>query len=432
MKLIQLYVPPDQGTVFDTLDEREIDYLRIATKEREGDLVLFPLPGEGVDEVLEDIMNLGLSDDAYTVVSDADTVTSEHFEKLRERYAEEAQDERVASEQLRDRAEELNPSWLTFIGTALLSAVVVAAGLLRNSAAAVAGAMVIAPYFGTALSISVGAVSLDRYLFANGIKHQIGGLAVSIVAAAAVGILARRLAFVSSDLLFTDIGQVSIFLTPTALSIFIAIAAGAAGALTFATAADVTLSGVAIAAAIIPSAGTVGLGIAWGDLVVVAGAGTLLVVNVLCVNAAAIITLLVLGNFPSKFTFEREFDHGAWRLAVAAVTGIILLGAVGGAVFATAQFVAYDREVHAAVNDVTDQPAYDAVDVLKVRVAFGSVRLMPSRRSVTIRLLRPSHERYPNLPAVIERAVQDRTGRNVNVHVRYVTTVVPERQHASN
>lgn len=151
MKLVELFVPSDRE---DVLDDRNVDYVRVpTTDERTGTLVHFPLPEEGVDEILTDPRNLGIPDDCYTVVAGADTVTSEHFERLRERYAEQEQDESVPSEELRDRAAELNPSWGTFTGTALLSAVVVAAGLLRNSAAAVAGAMVIAPYFGTALSV---------------------------------------------------------------------------------------------------------------------------------------------------------------------------------------------------------------------------------------------------------------------------------------
>lgn len=427
MKVIQLYVPPDRTAVFDALDEKDVDYVRVAAEDRGGDLVLFPLPGEGVEDVLEALSDLGLADDHFTVVSNADSATSEHFEELRERYAEEEQDERVPAEQLRDRAEELNPSWLSFVGTALLSAVVVAAGLLRNSAAAVAGAMVIAPYFGTALSVSVGAVSFDRYLFANGVKHQVGGLVVSIAAAAGTGVLARRLDFVPSDLLFTDIGQVSIFLTPTALSVLVAVAAGAAGAFTFATATDVTLSGVAIAAAIVPSAGAVGLGVAWRDPVVVAGAASLLVINVVCVNASAVVTLLALGNRPSAFAFDRTFDHATWRLAVGAVAGVVLLAAVGGAFASTAQHVEYDQDVNAGVDAVANRQAYAAVEVLEVRTTFVGARFTPGDHSVTVRLVRPPGERYPELPAALEQAIEARTGRDVTVHVRYVTSTTPEQ-----
>lgn len=428
MKLLQLYVPEDRDAVFEELTDLDIDYMRLDAENRGGSLVTFPLPEEGVDDVLERLAELGLGDKDYTVIAEADAVTSRHFEDLRKRYTEEEEDERVSSEQLRDRAEERNPSWGTFLATAFLSAVIVAGGLLRNSAAAVAGAMVIAPYFGTTLSVSVGAVSLDRYLFVDGIKHQAVGLLVSIGAAAAVGWVARQFALVPPSLQFTDIGQVSIFLTPTALSIFVAVAAGTAGALTFATATQGALSGAAIAAAIIPSAGAIGLGIAWGDPVVVAGAGALLVVNVISINAAAIATLLLLGNFPSKFSFDRDADDRAGRLAVGVVVVAVLLAATGGAVLATTEHVAYDRQVNDAVADVTDRPAYEGVTVQGVQTSFAGARFLPSRRAVTVQLERPAGERYPDLPADIEAALRERTGHPVTVHVQYVTNRPSDRR----
>ncbi|MFB6135695.1 MAG: DUF389 domain-containing protein [Halobacteriaceae archaeon] len=424
MKLIQLHVPPDRESAFDALDERDVDYVRFDADDREGTVVHFPLPGEGVDEVLGD-----LDVDSYTVVADADRVTSDHFEELRERYAETEQDESVTAEQLRDRAEELNPSWLTFLGTALLSAVVVAAGLLRNSAAAVAGAMVIAPYFGTALSVSVGLVSADRYLFANGIKHQVVGLLASVGSAAVVGVAARRLGFVPVDLLVTDIGQVSIFLTPTPLSLTIAVAAGAAGALTFATAADVTLSGVAIAAAIVPSAGTVGLGLAWHDPAMVAGAATLLAMNVVCINAAAVVVLVALGYTPGVFEFERSRRRSRARVAAAVVAGAVLLAVAAGGVVAAAEHARYDRRVTRAVGETVADPAYGAASVASVRVGYDGPSLLPSSRRVVVTVV--AERRHEGLAGDIRRRVEERTGEPVDVRVRYRTYGAPAERSSN-
>lgn len=421
MQLVQLYLPDDRSDVLETLDDEGVDYLLSDADDRDGRIVYFPLPDEGVDEVLEGLRDVGLPDDAYTVVVDAETVTTPDFELLREEYAETEEDESLASEQLRDQAEDMNPSWLTFASTAVLSAVVVAAGLLRNSAAAVAGAMVIAPYFGTALSVSVGVVSADRYLFLDGVKHQVVGIGLSVASAAGVGWLARTFALVPPDLSLVTVDQVSIFLTPTLLSLLVATAAGAAGALAFATSTSVTLSGVAIAAAIIPSAGVVGLGVAWHDPRLAAGALSLLLLNVLCVNAAAALLLAALGNHPGEFDFDRVTDIPTRRVLTGVAAALLLSAAVVAAAGATATHVDFRRTATDAVSDTLSREAYDDLAVAHTRVEFVGGVFLPGEAFVGVTVVADDTATYPRLASTLERAVERRTGREVSVRVRYVT-----------
>ena len=99
-------------TAQDILDEEGIDYV-VHEESSSRDIaavVTFPLPTNAVEPVLESFRKVGLSDDTYTVITEASTVLSRDFEALEERYAEEENEDRIAREELTAKAEALAPS----------------------------------------------------------------------------------------------------------------------------------------------------------------------------------------------------------------------------------------------------------------------------------------------------------------------------------
>lgn len=422
MRLIQVLVPDELlDTVLQVLDERDIDYVLTDEEghEEASTLAQFPLPEEAVQDVLDALRDAGLDPERYNVVAHADSATTEHLDELREQYTE-GSEESLAFPELRERAKDLSPSPRTFVAMAVFSTVVATGGLLRDSAAALAGAMVIAPFFGTALSVGAGVACSDRHLLRTGVGYQLGGAGLVVATAAVIGWLSRALALLPAGIRVTSIDQVSIFLTPSALSVGIALAAGAAGALAVSTSLAVPLSGVAVAAAVVPSAAVVGVGLAWALPSVVAGALLQVGVNVLGVNVAAVTTLLALGYRPDLSTVDPFADASRRRRALVAAAAALLAVATAVALAGTAVHVDYERTVNREVTEVLSAERYGSLTVESVSAQYGGPLVDPSSPSVTVVVHRPAGERYPALPDRLERQVERATGRDVALQVRYL------------
>lgn len=158
---------------------------------------------------------------------------------------------------------------ITYLAFAVASAVVAASGLLLDSAV-VGGAMVIAPFGGSTLSASVGAVVDAREMVVDSATSQLGGRLVAYVGGVATSVFLRRSGFVPATLEVGRIGQGAVFATPNLLTLAIVLSVGLAGALAHATDLPVSIAGVAVPAAIVPAGATVGVGTAWGDPATVA------------------------------------------------------------------------------------------------------------------------------------------------------------------
>ena len=186
MRLVQVTIPAGKReTVLDVLDEEGIDYVLTDETSRPEPtaVVSFPLPTGAVEEVLDRLREVGIDDRTYTVILDAETVVSRNFEQLRERYAEEEKSEDcIAREEIHARAEELAPAVPVYVVMTVVSAVIATAGLLLDSPAVVVGSMMIAPLIGPAMAAAVGSVVDDQELFRRGVKLQLLGLSVAVLA----------------------------------------------------------------------------------------------------------------------------------------------------------------------------------------------------------------------------------------------------------
>ena len=260
MRLIQVRASAaDLEDVRSVLEDRGVRY--VLTEEQSADgpamLVQFPLPPEAVDEVFEALDDIGVDRDGYAVVARAETATPDQS------VAAERHDDRISHEELRSRAVGMSPGPVTYYAMTVLSAVVATAGLLLDSPAIVVGSMVIAPQVGSALTASVGTALNDRALVVDGLRDQALGLGVAVAGAAAFGLLVRHGGVVPGQLRVTTVQQIAQRISPGFLSMVVGVCAGGAGAIGLATALPVSLVGVMIAAALIPAAAAVGVGIAW-------------------------------------------------------------------------------------------------------------------------------------------------------------------------
>jgi uncharacterized hydrophobic protein (TIGR00271 family) len=185
----------------------------------------------------------------------------------------------------------------------VLSCIIATLGLLLNSGAVVIGAMLVAPLMSPILAFSLGMVVGDVRLIRLSIEAVFKGVALAIIIAVFIGVFSPL-----KDL--TD--EIMARTQPTLLDLVVALASGMAGAYALAH-KDVSaaLPGVAIAAALMPPLGVVGLGLSLGDAQVTGGAFLLFVTNIASISLAGAIVFVLLGIRPK--TWRPETQQQIWR-----------------------------------------------------------------------------------------------------------------------
>lgn len=416
MRLIHIRVTDDElAAVRSVLEDRDISYVQTAEESADGTafLLQFPLPPEAVDEVLAEMEDAGLDTDRYTVVGTAETARPDQSNSAR------THDDRISHDELRGRARGMNPGRRTYYAMTILSAIVAAAGLLLDSPAIVVGSMVIAPQVGSALIASVGTTLSDRDLIVEGVRDQLLGLAVAVASAAVFGLFIRHSGFVPARLRVTTVQQIAQRISPGFLSLAVGLCAGAAGAFGLATALPVSLVGVMIAAALIPAAAAVGVGIAWGLPAVALGAGILLLVNVTSINLTGFLVLWWLGFRPVGWEADRPPAEAVRAHAPTVVAVLLLLVAFAGAGTVTARQMQVETAVNAAVTETLSDDAYAELRLLSVQSRFGGVSVYRLDREVSVAVSRPADRRYPTLAADLERTIGRALSEEVTVTVTF-------------
>lgn len=177
----------------------------------------------------------------------------------------------------------------TYLILTALSAIVAALGLNMDSVAVVIGAMVIAPLLGPQLSLSFGIALGARDMALK-----------SILTASTGTFLAIALSFAIAQIIEVDM-QSQELLSRTTVNIegiVLALASGAAAALSLLSGLSTTLVGVMVAVALLPPAAVCGLMLGIGLYEQSFGALMLLTANIICVNLSAQVVFLSRGVGP--------------------------------------------------------------------------------------------------------------------------------------
>ncbi|WP_336024268.1 TIGR00341 family protein [Halobellus salinisoli] len=432
MRLVQVKVPSGKReAVLDVLDDEGVDYAVTDESSGRNDdaVVTFPLPIAAVEPILDELRGVGIERDSYTVVVQAETVVSEQFEALEERYEVEEEEtgngDRIAREELVARADEMAPTVRPYVLMTAVSAIVATAGLLLDSPAVVVGSMVIAPLIGPAMAASVGTVVDDSEMALRGVKLQALGAVLAVGAAALFAILVRvtNVVPLTAEEVFA-IGEVRERLAPDVLSLVIALGAGAAGAVSLASGVSSALVGVMIAAALVPPTAVVGIGIAWGEPQSVIGSAVLVLVNILAINLVALVVLWRMGYRP-KLWFREDEARSATikRIAALAVVLLLLTSLLGAFTYSSYRTADFESDTTAAIESELPPEA----TLLNLDVTYEGFPLQTPRTVVVTVGYPPS----ASPPPVAER-IRDRVSAlapeplgpfdetDVDVEIRYV------------
>lgn len=417
MRLVRLLVTEeDREDVLEVLQNKDVDYIVTAGSEEApgSSLVEFPVPTDGLGDVLDATRGVGL-DDEYVIILNAENASTPHTEELQDRYATDYDPLRLP--ELRSKARDLSQDPMSYAAMIFLSAVIAAAGLLIDSPAIVVGAMVIAPLVGPVLTATVGAVMGDRAMLINSVLIQALGLVAGVAGAVAFSVGVKITGLIPSMFDVATVELIALRMSPSVFAVIVGLAAGAAAAFGLTTKGSGSLIGVMIAAALIPAAATVGIALAWAEYLLAFGSALLLVSTMAAINLGMYAVLWVLyWNSESDDTLltDRTPTHAAFATAALIV---LAAGISGVAVYQQAMF---QHTVAEDVENVLDDPTYDELGVVSIRTQYRGTALISTPTSVTVTLSAPSSS-SPALANQLEQRIKATTGNNVRVNVRFRT-----------
>lgn len=199
-----------------------------------------------------------------------------------------------------------------------LSTVVAAIGLLKNNVAVIIGAMVIAPLLGPNVALALSTNLADSKLGMNALKTLLSGIAMVLFLSIIMGY------FLDAD---PDVREIALRTQANLSDIILALASGCAGVLAFTTGISSAVIGVMVAVALLPPLTVCGLLAGSGHFAEASSAFLLFLTNVICINLAGVITLLIQGVSP-RVWWEADRAKKATRKALA-IWSIILVALAG-------------------------------------------------------------------------------------------------------
>ncbi len=281
----------------------------------------------------------------------------------------------------------------------VLSGIIATLGLLLDSAAVVIGAMLVAPLMSPIMGFSLGMVLGDVRLIRLSVEAVFKGVALAVVIAVFTGLFSP----------FKELtGEIMARTQPTLLDLVVALASGMAGAYALARKeVGAALPGVAIAAALMPPLGVVGLGLSLGEPQVVGGAFLLFVTNIAAISLAGVLVFMVLGVRPQTWRPEtrRRIRRGLAGFAFLLLVIAIPLGVImGGIVRDTAR----QRSIQEVLQEEMAANGRELVDV---------EHRTERERLVVVATVRSVDRLEASLVDSIAEALRERLNRPVTLEV---------------
>jgi len=323
-KIIQIAAPPDRLAAITAIAvEAETNDVQVAPALEDGRTIVTIVVGDIDRQALLDRFEaaLGKSENWRIVMLPADTAIDRSASEMKpagkpreEAEAEQKEEQaRASREELRNLVTAGIRTDADFILLVILSTIVASVGLEQDSIAILIGAMVIAPLLGPNVAFAFGAAIGDYPLMLSAMRSNATGIVLSVFIAAALALVVPPNIDSHELIARTSLDYAAIAL---------ALASGAAAALSITTGLSSMLVGVMVAVALLPPAVTVGIMAAAGRSDLAFGAAMLLVANIACVNLAAQVVFLTKGVRPRTWN-ERHSARRAVAVNLTAWIGLI-------------------------------------------------------------------------------------------------------------
>lgn len=281
-----------------------------------------------------------------------------------------------------------------------LSAIIATFGLLQDSSAVIIGAMLVAPLFTPILAFSLAIVQSDVRLLSLALESAIKGIALAIGLSILITAISPLRVMTTEILARTN---------PNLFDLAVALASGAAGAYAVARKDVATaLPGVAIAAALVPPLGVVGIGLAMGEARIAGGGVLLFITNLIAITLAGSVTLLLLGFRPSP---RAKREGHLQRGMVASLLLLIAISIPLASVFIDSVEISRIRQVvGATVRQELEVEAGYTLEALEIELADS--------RAVDVSItIHASHELKLNLLDELQSQLEDALDRPISLQV---------------
>ena len=280
----------------------------------------------------------------------------------------------------------------------VLSVIIATLGVLADSTAVVIGAMLVAPLMTPIMAVSAAIVNGWARRLMTAFATVLGGVVVAIGVAWIISVWAPQLVPLASN------AQITSRTSPTLIDLMIAMAAGAAGA--YATVdkrVSSSITGVAIAVALVPPLGVVGVTLhatAWGDAW---GAFLLFLTNLVSIILVASIVFFVTGLAPFREIREnqRKMRTVIATVVLAAIVIMVPLAFTSNGIISSATRQSEARSTVEEWLDGTD------IDVDRVTVSGDLVDV------------EMSGEGTPPSVSDLEASLEESLGADVSVTVEF-------------
>lgn len=240
-----------------------------------------------------------------------------HLPKPKEKEEEKEKKATAARESIYEKVEKSAHINTDFIILVTLSTVVATIGLIENNVAIVIGAMVIAPLLGPNIAFSLATALGDTKLMFASVKSMLLGVGIAVLLPYLIAHVVH-ISLVSHEVLMrTHVGFDSVIL---------ALASGAAAALSITTGLSSVLVGVMVAVALLPPATVFGLMLGDGRFELAFNAGILLAINIVSINLSSKIIFIFKGITPRTWFEKEKAKHAMkWYITTWVITLIVLM-----------------------------------------------------------------------------------------------------------
>ncbi|MET0789335.1 MAG: DUF389 domain-containing protein [Cellulomonas sp.] len=270
-----------------------------------GDVVLADVAREAANDVLDELLELGVQREGTLKVEPVDTWVSQRGYDA-ERLAPGSSADAVVWIDVTRRAyaeSELNWTYLSFMTFATLIAAI---AIVLDSQILVIGAMVLGPEFGPIAALGIALVRRRFHLLRIALWTLVIGFLVAILLTCVASLVAKQLGWVTVEQVTAPRPDTAFIYSPDKWSLVVAVIAGAAGVLSLTSARVGALAGVFISVTTVPAAGNVALGLAFGQWGEVRGSALQLGVNILGMALAGWLTLVFQRTVWNRFAERRE------------------------------------------------------------------------------------------------------------------------------
>ncbi|MCZ0703793.1 putative hydrophobic protein (TIGR00341 family) [Natronobacillus azotifigens] len=319
LQLLEVYIPNDKLEHF----QKEIENFsilsqwraRISEQEQVFKLLIEKQHAEGVLNFLETEASYDTKTRAllYNISTYIPHIEEEEEEPSQEE--KQAEITRASRHELYNVVNSSSHLTVNFKWMLVLSAIVATTGIVKDSAAVVIGAMVIAPLIGPFTSLAFSALLGDYKLMRRSVSTALFGIVVPLAIAAVFGFVFEIPLDSEEFLARTNVEMMDIIL---------ALAAGAAGALSFAKRVSEALVGVMVSVALLPPTIVLGMLVGAGEWQTILTPFLLLLVNVHAILLSAIIVFWLTGIKPVNWQ-EIQAANTSRKMALFFVAMVIII-----------------------------------------------------------------------------------------------------------